>query len=177
MTESSEVQLDWAAVERQLPFLAALPSAARASVEIDQLGADEVVFRAGARPTVMYFVLSGEVRLMRSSRAGSEIVLQRARKGIVAEASLDQAAYHCDAVTSAPTMVLRLRRDIVREALKEEGFAAAWRAELSRELRRLRAQCERLKSQHRARAHRPLPADRGREWRCDPRADKEAVGS
>jgi CRP-like cAMP-binding protein len=92
----------------------------------------------------MFFVLSGEVRLVRSSRSGAEIVLQRARHGILAEASLDQTAYHCDAIASVSATVLRVPRDIVRQALKEEPFAAAWRSELSRELRRLRAQCERL---------------------------------
>jgi CRP-like cAMP-binding protein len=35
-------------------------------------------------------------------------------------------------------------RDVIRRTLEEEHFAAAWRSELSRELRRLRAQCERL---------------------------------
>jgi CRP/FNR family transcriptional regulator, dissimilatory nitrate respiration regulator len=92
----------------------------------------------------MFFVLSGEVRLVRLSRSGSEIILQRGRDGIIAEASLDQSAYHCDALASIPTTVLRVLREIIRLALKEERFAAAWRSELSRELRRLRAQCERL---------------------------------
>jgi CRP-like cAMP-binding protein len=40
--------------------------------------------------------------------------------------------------------VLCVPRHTVRHSLKEERFATAWRTELSRELRRLRAQCERL---------------------------------
>jgi CRP-like cAMP-binding protein len=92
----------------------------------------------------MFFVLAGEVRLVRTSRTGSEIVLQRARGGIVAEASLDQHAYHCDALARVPTSVLSVPSEVIRQSLKDEAFAAAWRAELSRELRRLRGQCERL---------------------------------
>ncbi|WP_230646797.1 cyclic nucleotide-binding domain-containing protein [Bradyrhizobium sp. Leaf401] len=38
----------------------------------------------------MFFVLSGEVRLVRRSRSGGEVVLQRTRHGFLAEASLDQ---------------------------------------------------------------------------------------
>jgi CRP/FNR family transcriptional regulator, dissimilatory nitrate respiration regulator len=40
--------------------------------------------------------------------------------------------------------VLRIPRAAIREALKNDRFGSAWRTELSRELRRLRAQCERL---------------------------------
>jgi CRP-like cAMP-binding protein len=144
MNRGLAAQLDWEVVQRKLPFLAALPAAARASVRLVNLDAGELLFRAGATPAAMFCVLSGEVRLVRLSRTGSEVVLQRARKGILAEASLDQVAYHCDAIATVQATVLRLSRPVVRQALREEGFAAAWRAELSRELRRLRAQCERL---------------------------------
>jgi CRP-like cAMP-binding protein len=137
-------ELDWQVVAQKLPLLAALPIAARAGIRVEKLDAGQSLFRAGATPAAMFFVLSGEMRLVRLSRSGSEIVVQRAREGILAEASLDQPAYHCDALASMPTMVLRVPREMIREALKEERFAAAWRMELSRELRRLRAQCERL---------------------------------
>jgi CRP-like cAMP-binding protein len=141
---AAPTEADWQVVVQKLPFLAALPIAARASIRVEKLDAGQALFRAGTRPAAMFFVLSGEVRLVRLSRSGSEIVLQRTREGILAEASLDQPAYHCDAFASMQTTVLRLSREMVREALKEERFAAAWRIELSRELRRLRAQCERL---------------------------------
>jgi CRP-like cAMP-binding protein len=144
MKATGLAELNWKEVERRLPFLAALPAFARESIQVEKFDAGEPVFRVGASPTGMFFVLSGEVRLVRSSRSGTEIVLQRARQGILAEASLDQAAYHCDAITSVPATVLKVSRDIVRQALKVEHFSAAWRTELSRELRRVRAQCERL---------------------------------
>ena len=136
--------LDWELAIRKLPFLAALPRSARAFVRVQELSAGQALFRSGSAPTAMYFVLTGDVRLVRQSRTGKEIVLQRAREGIVAEASLDQPAYHCDALAGTTTSVLRIPCEVIRQTLKDEGFATAWRGELSRELRRLRAQCERL---------------------------------
>jgi CRP/FNR family transcriptional regulator, dissimilatory nitrate respiration regulator len=142
--EGQSIEVDWKALERTLPLLAALPESARAAVRIEEHGAGELLFRAGTAPGVMFFVLCGEVRLVRASRSGREIVLQRARLGVLAEASLDQSAYHCDAVASTRSTVLRIPRAAIREALKNDRFGTAWRTELSRELRRLRAQCERL---------------------------------
>jgi CRP/FNR family transcriptional regulator, dissimilatory nitrate respiration regulator len=138
------MEVDWKTVERTLPLLAALPDTARAAVRLLELEAGGPLFRAGTTPSAMFFVLSGEVRLVRSSRSGGEIVLQRAKRGVLAEASLDQSAYHCDALASTQSAVLSIPRAVVQEALKTDRFASAWRAELSRELRRLRAQCERL---------------------------------
>jgi len=135
---------DWELAVQKLPLLAALPRTARAAVRVQELDAGDALFHAGSAPSSMFFVLAGEVRLVRTSRTGSEIVLQRARGGIVAESSLDQRAYHCDALVSTPTSVLAVPSAVIRQSLKDESFAAAWRTELSRELRRLRAQCERL---------------------------------
>jgi CRP-like cAMP-binding protein len=144
MNTITSARLDWKEAERRLPFLEAFPAFARPSIHVEEINAGRLLFRAGATPTSMFFVLSGEVQLTRSSRSGGEIVLQRARCGILAEASLDQGAYHCDAIANVPSTVLSVPRHTVRQALKDERFATAWRNELSRELRRLRAQCERL---------------------------------
>ncbi len=92
----------------------------------------------------MYFVLSGEVRLLRRTESGGEIVLQKAREGFVAEASLDQSAYHCDAVASAPSTVLAISRRSFFDALEQEAFRRRWIGHLARELRRVRASAERL---------------------------------
>ncbi len=92
----------------------------------------------------MYFVISGEVHLVRQSQAGSEIVLQRAHQGFLAEASLDQTAYHCDAVAVLASKLLTLSRKVFSEALADERFRNNWIAHLTRELRRVRAQSERM---------------------------------
>lgn len=82
---------------------------------------------------------------MRRSRAGGEVILQRTRRGFFAEASLESGAYHCDAVAVQPSEVLRIPLNATRKALDDDpAFRRAWVAHLSRELRRSRAQGERL---------------------------------
>jgi len=136
--------IDWPALERASPLLAVLPQSARRAARIVHLPKAGRLFSRGDRPGAMYFVVSGEVHLVRLSLTGSEIVLQRAREGFLAEASLDQAAYHCDAATVLPSELLMLPRKAFLEALAVEGFRARWIAHLARELRRVRAQAERL---------------------------------
>ena len=72
------------------------------------------------------------------------MVLQRAQGGFLAEASLDQARYHCDAITVRPTELLAIPHKAFRDALAEAAFANMWMAHLAGELRRVRAQAERL---------------------------------
>lgn len=92
----------------------------------------------------MFFVVSGEVRLLRRSKAGGEVVLQRTRRGFLAEASLDQSDYHCDAVAAEPTRLLAIRRSAFTDALAVQVFRDRWIAHLARELRKVRAHTERL---------------------------------
>jgi CRP-like cAMP-binding protein len=138
-------RIDWTALTRAHPELTLLPEPLRASATLRAFGKGEAVFRIGSRPQAIYFLLSGEVRLLRRSRSGGEVVLQRARDGFFAEASLESPAYHCDAVTAQPSEVLRIPLAATREALdRDPVFRRAWIAHLSRELRQARAQCERL---------------------------------
>jgi CRP/FNR family transcriptional regulator, dissimilatory nitrate respiration regulator len=102
------------------------------------------VFGRGDRPQSMFFVLSGEVRLLRRSKTGSEIVLQRTRRGFLAEASLDQLTYHCDAVAAEPSRLLAIPRKAFTQALAVNDFRDRWIAHLARELRKVRAHTERL---------------------------------
>jgi CRP/FNR family transcriptional regulator, dissimilatory nitrate respiration regulator len=62
----------------------------------------------------------------------------------IGEVLVGLGAYHCDAVAGARSTMLSIPRAVIREALKGHRFGTAWRTALSRELRRLRAQCERL---------------------------------
>lgn len=138
-------RIDWQALTRAHPELAFLPAPLRAAASVRDFDRGEVVFRRGARPQMVYFLLAGEVRLVRRSRAGGEVILQRARRGFFAEASLEFGAYHCDAVAVQPSEVLRIPLAVIREALDTDpAFRRAWIALLSRELRRSRAQSERL---------------------------------
>lgn len=136
--------VDWRALEQGSPLLAALPGAARRAARVIDVPQAALVFNRGDEPKAMYFVISGEVRLVRRSLVGSEIVLQRAHHGFLAEASLDQSAYHCDAVAVLPSKLLTLSRQALCEALADKRFLKQWVAHLARELRRVRAQSERL---------------------------------
>lgn len=136
---------DWSGLLQGNPELAALPAELRRQAVSISAAAGETVFRIGARPRRMLWVAEGEIRLVRRSRSGSEIVLQRAHSGFVAEASLESARYHCDAMAAADTRLLGLPIEAFRKSLKQdEKFRAFWMMRLMREVRSLRAQCERL---------------------------------
>lgn len=127
------------------PELAALPSSLRRHAINIVAAEGESVFRLGSRPHRMLWVVDGEVRLVRRSRSGTEIVLQRAYSGFVAEASLESSRYHCDAVAAMDSRLLGLPIGPFRKSLRnDEKFRTFWMRRLAREVRLLRAQCERL---------------------------------
>lgn len=136
--------LDWKSLALEFPLLAALPDSVRRFTRLREVPRHTEVFARGDRPRDIFFVLSGEVRLVRRSRSGGEIVLQRTRRGFLAEASLDQPAYHCDAVAAEPSRLLAIRQKAFVNALAAAEFRDAWMGHLARELRKARAHAERL---------------------------------
>ena len=109
------------------------------------LVAGERLFSLRERPHWMFYVLAGEVRLVRRSATGGEIILQRGRSGFIAEASLWASAYHCDGVAAEAGTALAFPREVFHAALHQDPqFQSAWMQHLASEVRRLRAQCERL---------------------------------
>lgn len=137
--------MDWAALAESHAELAHIPVALRAAARLRAFAAGDTLFRQGDRPRAMYCVLDGEVRLLRRSREGGEVVLQRSRGGFFAEASLESKAYHCDGVAAADGRLLAFPVRAFREALEgDAAFRDAWMAQLAREVRKLRARCERL---------------------------------
>lgn len=138
-------QIDWLALTHTHPELSLLSAPLRAAAAVRNFSKDEAIFRRGVRPQAIYFLLAGEVRLVRRSNTGGEVVFQRTRRGFFAEASLESALYHCDAMVGQPSEVLCIPLSAAREALDADpAFRRAWIAHLSRELRRARAQGERL---------------------------------
>jgi CRP-like cAMP-binding protein len=134
---------NWKSLALESPLLAALPGPVRRQVRLLDIPRRAVLFSRGDRPC-MFFMLSGEVRLVRHSKSGGEIVLQRTRRGFFAEASLDQPVYHCDAIAAEPSSLLAVQRKAFSNALAVGDFRDRWMAHLARELRRVRAQAERL---------------------------------
>jgi CRP-like cAMP-binding protein len=93
----------------------------------------------------MFYVAGGEVVLQRAGSHGENVVLQRARQGFVAEASLQSSKYHCDAVVTVSGAIVSLPIEPIKQALlADPAFAMRWIGMLNQELVRLRLQCERL---------------------------------
>ena len=140
----NDTPIDWPALAQCSCLLAAFPCVARRSARLMRVSPGARLFACGDQPKAMHFVVDGEVHLTRTSPGGAELILQRARDGVVAEASLDQSAYHCDAMAISPTVLIRIPQRVFREALDDVTFRTEWIAHLSRELRRVRAQAERM---------------------------------
>lgn len=105
----------------------------------------ELLFKQGKKPSQMFYVTRGEVVLQRSGRQGAIVVLQRTRRGFIGEASLDSVRYHCDALVTMSGEVVAIPLVAVKRALAaDSAFAGRWIAMLNQEVKRLRAQCERL---------------------------------
>ena len=137
--------MDWQTLIASQPALAQIPPRLRILAEHWETATGETLFRIGDRVHSMLSVISGEVRLIRRDRNGTEVVLQRSRGGFIAEASLDSKAYHCEVTAAEKGAVLRFPAQSFRAALDEDAnFRDAWIAHLAREVRKLRAQCERL---------------------------------
>ncbi|MCX7171113.1 MAG: Crp/Fnr family transcriptional regulator [Proteobacteria bacterium] len=105
----------------------------------------DMLFEQGGKPVWMLFVIAGEVTLQRAGAQGEMVVLQRARHGFIAEASLQSARYHCDAMVTLAGEVISIPLESVRRGLlSDPAFAGRWITMLNQEVRRLRAQCERM---------------------------------
>ncbi|MBE2262263.1 MAG: Crp/Fnr family transcriptional regulator [Burkholderiaceae bacterium] len=103
------------------------------------------LFKAGEKPSHMFFVVRGEVILERPGLQGASVILQRTRRGFVSEASLKSPKYHCDGQVVANATIIQIPvRDVTAAMDEDPAFAGRWIAMLNRELRRLRLQCERL---------------------------------
>ncbi|MDR3452806.1 MAG: Crp/Fnr family transcriptional regulator [Rhodoferax sp.] len=138
-------ELGWPSLIDVQPAAGLIPISLRKQAERLDALAHETLFRTGDPVRYVYLVISGEARLVRLARNGSEAILQRSRGGFIAEASLDSRSYHCDAITTEPTTILLVPAATFRAALEEDPmFRRAWQSQLAKEVRKLRAQCERL---------------------------------
>ncbi len=137
--------MDWQALTGSLPALGAIPPKLRAVADRLEFETGQTLFRLGDRLKGVFCVVAGEVRLIRRAPNGTEIVLQRSRRGFFAEASLGTGKYHCYAVTAETSALLRFPARAFRAALATDAmFRDAWIDHLAHEVLKLRAQCERL---------------------------------
>lgn len=114
--------------------------------EIKMLTKGESVFVQGCAAKSIFKVQSGEVHLYRYSQAGKKILLFRAyTDDYFAEASLNSTQYHCTAECVKETVVQVINADKMLDLLSSNSeFASAWISILSSEVRRQRANVERL---------------------------------
>jgi CRP-like cAMP-binding protein len=128
------------------PQLPAFPGALRPHANRITYRSGTTIFRAGNPTRWVYYLESGCVRLIRRGRAGEEIVLHQARaREFFAEASIDSARYHCDALAMDAATVLRVSAaDITNLVVVDPEFARQWISLLARQLRTVRTRVERL---------------------------------
>lgn len=144
MTKIAEA-LNWPNLIATQPVAGLIPEALRLVAKRQDADARETIFRIGDPVRHVYLVISGEARLIRLDRSGREVILQRSHGGFIAEASLDSLNYHCDAIAAEPATLLLFPATAFRHALdRVPAFCKAWQSQLANEVRKLRAQCERL---------------------------------
>lgn len=143
------------------------PEQLRLAARPMEISKGQNLFCFGEQVSAVYRIIEGEVRLTRFSPEGGEIVLYRAGEGeFIAEASLFNTHYHCDAICTRSGHCLQLPVTVLRDCLSSNAdFAMEWIATLSLNLRRQRAAQERLgiKSLRRRVIH--YMVDRGKEGR------------
>jgi len=106
--------------------------------------AGATLFRQGQRPAWLYYVQHGEAVMQRVTPAGAPVVLQRARQGFIAEASLTAPRYHCDGVCRTDCELLAVPLAALRQAIDADaGTRWAWIDILSSQARQQRARIER----------------------------------
>jgi CRP/FNR family transcriptional regulator, dissimilatory nitrate respiration regulator len=126
-----------------------------ASAPLRRLHAGEALFFAGDPVTHIALVREGGINLVRQSRSGGEVILQRAVPGqVLAEASIYSPSYHCDARATRESGVSLLPVTAFRSRLREDpALHETWAAHLARsvqkarmiaEMRTLRTVAERL---------------------------------
>ena len=136
---------DWAALVAQFPELGQMPFSLQVGARLRVAEPGDVLVREGDRPQAMLFVIGGELRLVRASRDGAEIVLQRSNAGFIAEATHESPQYRGDIIAAAATCYVAFPLDVFEATLRIDPlFRQQWIDRLAVEVRKLRQQCERL---------------------------------
>jgi CRP/FNR family transcriptional regulator, dissimilatory nitrate respiration regulator len=107
--------------------------------------AGSVLFRVGERPCWMFYVRTGEVLMWRVTASGSSVILQRTTRGFLAEASLTNAAYYCEAVCRTDCVLDVFPVTALRAAIDaNEASRWAWMELLGTKVQHQHARMERL---------------------------------
>lgn len=126
------------------PLKELLPAPLLKQCESHAFAKGDYLFHLGKVPERIFFIVSGEAILSRTSSQGESTTLQRCKGGFLSEASLLADIYHCDAIATHSGTAIALPIKVFRDSLKSEDFSAKWVMLLSKEIMRLRTQSERL---------------------------------
>jgi CRP-like cAMP-binding protein len=104
----------------------------------------DTIFRTGDAVTYLHVVAEGRAHLIRHLEGGKTLILQRAgAPAILAEASLHNDVYHCDAVAETRLkLVLIERRVLARRLAHDRDLALAVEVYLAREVQQARLRAE-----------------------------------
>ncbi|MBG6145760.1 Crp/Fnr family transcriptional regulator [Roseibium album] len=104
----------------------------------------ERLFHTGDRVLKVFWVLEGQIDLVRVTPSGNEMVLQSAGHGtVLAEASVYSESYHCDAVARSEGTVAQLGTNAFKDRLATNRiWAENWAGSLAHSVQRARLNTE-----------------------------------
>jgi CRP/FNR family transcriptional regulator, dissimilatory nitrate respiration regulator len=104
------------------------------------------IFSTGELVRSIYVVRQGGVRMLRRQAGGASLVVQRVPSGgLVAEASVFAARYHCEALAEGQTVLARIPKPkVLALQLEDPGWLQQFAAHLAGEVQRARARAELL---------------------------------
>jgi CRP-like cAMP-binding protein len=102
--------------------------------------AGERIFSQASASSALYYLISGEVHLLRFGSDGTQVMIHRAFSGdFFAEASLFSASYHCDAVSQTDCRLVRLDKTrVLAEIENNPTFSAALSAHFAHQVQSYR---------------------------------------
>lgn len=108
------------------------------------LDTGQPLFVAGDDVRSMFLVTAGQIDLVRHTKTGARLTLNRVFPGrVTAEASAYSETYHCDGVARSASRVRAIPVSAFRDGLHGCGGAAdAWAAQLAHALQKARTQSE-----------------------------------
>jgi CRP-like cAMP-binding protein len=106
----------------------ALPKALQAVSRMRKCARGETLFHRGDPMRSVFFVYSGEVRMLRAGPAGEDVLLHRAHAGeYFAEAALDCPTYLCDAMAfQNSTLAVIPKAQLAALIKNDRDFAMQW---------------------------------------------------
>lgn len=145
MMTSGISSADWVSLTDCHPDLHHLPLQVVGQVKRLSLAPESLLFRCGERPRAIYYLIEGEVQMVRRTRNGGTVVMSRTRHGFFAEAGLYAKTYGCDAVGVVASTMLMFPLPVFQEMLDDnKDFRRSRFAQQAQDIRRLCSRCERL---------------------------------